>query len=413
MARWWLVVAIALVTCIVWYMNVELVPSMGSFRLQNWLALSDRRDTSTHDIVSFSGMLVMNYFNGSETSQCNGKCSSLFQRQKEKHEKWYDLRSDPNKVKKFLVYGSHQPAVSMDFSHCHASKCEMIHNKTNWREADVIIITDEAYPLGNRPLNQLWMMLVHESPLHTNIVKELEGKVNFTVTYRLDSTIHSPYGEYVPLSMDYYSNRPYPLPSKNYAQGKSKLVAWFVSNCNAKSPRDEYARELSTYIDVDIYGQCGFKECLRSSEDECFELLRKDYKFYLSFENSLCKDYITEKFFKNALSNDVVPVVMGASFEEYKMVAPPHSFIHVDQFESPAKLADYLLYLNRNGTAYNEYFSWHGHGVIRNWIAQPQCDMCLLVHTAHLVSPSWYQMYLNGGMMVVLGENYVGVFKQL
>ena len=30
-------------------------------------------------------------------------------------------------------------------------------------------------------------------------------------------------------------------------------------------------------------------------------------RFYLSFENSICEDYATEKFF-NALKSDIVPV---------------------------------------------------------------------------------------------------------
>ncbi|VDP08809.1 unnamed protein product [Schistosoma mattheei] len=78
---------------------------------------------------------------------------------------------------------------------------------------------------------------------------------------------------------------------------------------------------------------------------------------------------------------------MGASYEEYKRVAPPHSFIHVDQFESPEKLANYLKYLDRNDTAYNEYFSWHEHGTIDVWFPLPQCAICLFAHTAHKLKP--------------------------
>ncbi|CAH8562002.1 unnamed protein product [Schistosoma turkestanicum] len=80
---------------------------------------------------------------------------------------------------------------------------------------------------------------------------------------------------------------------------------------------------------------------------------------------------------------------MGASIEEYQRVAPPYSFIHVDQFESPAQLADYLKYLDNNDTAYNEYFAWHGHGVIHDFDAQPQCAMCLLAHTSPAFGPYW------------------------
>ena len=54
-----------------------------------------------------------------------------------------------------------------------------------------------------------------------------------------------------------------------------------------------------------------------------------DYKFVLSIENSVCKDYITEKFFNNGLASGVVPIVGGPDREAYEKVASRESFIHV------------------------------------------------------------------------------------
>lgn len=77
-------------------------------------------------------------------------------------------------------------------------------------------------------------------------------------------------------------------------RGKSKLVTWFVSNCQAKSGRLKYVEELSRHIGVDVYGECGTFRCKRS--ESCFsDVVEPNYFFYLSFENSFCDDYVTEK----------------------------------------------------------------------------------------------------------------------
>ena len=52
-------------------------------------------------------------------------------------------------------------------------------------------------------------------------------------------------------------------------------------------------------------------------------------QFYLAFENSLCGDYITEKFWK-VLSYNVVPVVLNGV--NMTRVAPPHSYIDIKDF---------------------------------------------------------------------------------
>lgn len=125
--------------------------------------------------------------------------------------------------------------------------------------------------------------------------------INWTATYRRDSDIVAPYERWV-----YYNPKwkQRATPEKNYAANKTKTVAWFVSNCAARNNRLQYANELKKYIPVDIYGACGSKKCPRfpvDSKEMCFHMLDKDYKFYLAFENSNCRDYITEKLFVNGL----------------------------------------------------------------------------------------------------------------
>ena len=78
-------------------------------------------------------------------------------------------------------------------------------------------------------------------------------------------------------------------------------MAWFVSNCVAANRRYEFVQQLRQYIPVDVYGECGTLGCPRDDQPKCDKSLSDTYKFYLSFENSNCEHYVTEKFFHNAL----------------------------------------------------------------------------------------------------------------
>ena len=51
---------------------------------------------------------------------------------------------------------------------------------------------------------------------------------------------------------------------------------------------------MKKWIPIDQFGSCSKKHC--NKYEECFDSIGTKYKFYLAFENSLCEDYITEKF---------------------------------------------------------------------------------------------------------------------
>ena len=99
-------------------------------------------------------------------------------------------------------------------------------------------------------------------------------RIDWTATYRRDSTIVAPYGAWTRYQEphDGHVHPEIDLSTKN------KNVAWFVSNCNAKNKRLEYAKELKEFIDVDIYGSCGDKKCSKASGRDCLEMMSKEYR---------------------------------------------------------------------------------------------------------------------------------------
>jgi alpha-1,3-fucosyltransferase len=115
--------------------------------------------------------------------------------------------------------------------------------------------------------------------------------------------------------------------------------------------------------------------------DNCTLAVQEHYKFYLAFENSFCNDYVTEKFFRHV--PHILTVVLGQA--DYGMVAPPHSYINVMEFEQgPKQLADYLWELDRNATRYLEYFWWKQHYSVYNARdvvrVQAMCKLCEKLH---------------------------------
>ncbi|XP_066953135.1 alpha-(1,3)-fucosyltransferase C-like [Macrobrachium rosenbergii] len=235
---------------------------------------------------------------------------------------------------------------------------------------------DKSLP-SKRSSHTRYVFWLLESPMHvyTNL-KRFENVFNWTFTYRLDSDFPSPFGRV------YRSRELRPLPvDKNYAFGKTKFAAWFVSNCVTKSGRATLVSTLQRWINVDVYGRCGRLKCSRSQGySKCYDTLERDYKFYFSFENSLCKDYATEKIFY-VLQYNVIPVVYGLF--NYTAHIPPGSYIDALDFPTAKGLAEYLQYLDKNDTAYNEYFRWKAyHKFPSEWsmLAKPWCDLCARLH---------------------------------
>ncbi len=108
-----------------------------------------------------------------------------------------------------------------------------------------------------------------------------------------------------------------------------------------------------------------------------------------SFENSVCNDYITEKFFK-VFDYDMVPIVFGTA--NYSKVAPAKSYLNVDDFETLEIFVAHIQYLERNATAYAEYFEWKSHFKV-NFFSKVFCHLCQALNDETSPVKTYSNMY--------------------
>ena len=278
---------------------------------------------------------------------------------------------------------------------CPVWQCESSDDRTNPETYDAVVFHQRSWALEDLPEKRLpsqrYIFWMKESPawrfVNTNL---MAGFFNWTLTYRWDSDSVSPYGWFSPVNESYLPmvpeqkllQRMLDSPSPiNYAANKTKLAAWFVSNCNSKSGRNAFVDFLQKFVPVDVYGRCGPFYCPKKREESCRRETERDYKFYFALENSLCADYVTEKFF-TMMNYNIVPVVFDLH-GHHKRSAPPHSYINAADFPSVRALADYLNLLDRNDSLYNRYFWWKGHYVVHSSESDqtlPMCHICALLH---------------------------------
>ena len=175
-----------------------------------------------------------------------------------------------------------------------------------------------------------------------------------------------------------------------------KLAAWLVSQCgvfeDAKA-RQLLVQTLQRFVPIDVFGRCSGRECPQTRTLSCRAYLGKNYKFYLAFENCLCQDYVTEKFF-HSFEYNMVPVVFGGA--NYSLYAPPGSYINALDYDSVEDLAKHLTYLDQNDDEYLKYFSWRGQFTMQVFYTNDHlCMICQKIHE-----------YLNPNMTVVAGAEF-------
>ena len=256
---------------------------------------------------------------------------------------------------------------------CVEGTCIFTHSRTELNnshtQAFVYYGTDIDWrdlPLPRQP-HHLWALLHEESPKN-NWILASEGGIS---VFNLTGTC-SRYSDY-PLSTQFFHKlewleRPVKVETSKKSSNGLGLVMYLQSDCDPPSDRDSYVEELMKYVTVDSYGKClhnkdlpeHLVDSLTFNSQEVHDYVAK-YKFSLAFENALCHDYITEKFWR-PLYVGSVPIVMGSP--TIKDWAPTnHSIIVADDFKSPKELAEYLHFLDQNDEEYEKFLEFKRTGV--------------------------------------------------
>jgi hypothetical protein len=85
-------------------------------------------------------------------------------------------------------------------------------------------------------------------------------------------------------------------------------------------------------------------------------LIASHYKFFISVENTIMDDYVTEKFYEGLLTDSVMVYLGAPNARQY---APsPQSFISALDFEGPASLATFLTELAADEERYQSFGAW-------------------------------------------------------
>jgi alpha-1,3-fucosyltransferase len=305
----------------------------------------------------------------------------------------FDCLKRSNKTKKILMWTKFNglPFRVYGFGYkkpfenhrCPITNCELTNDRKLINESDLVLFhlrnKINYLPTNETVLNkrQRWVHFIYESPIHCHLCDAYDNTFNLTATYTLESDFTSIYwtdsGLYWEENPDYQD--------KDVYSTKTNFSFALISWCSKSNGRFKYINELEKYISFDLFGKCG-TPC--PTDVDCRKYLSEKYKFFFAFENSVCRDYITEKFF-DTLRYDVVVVVMGAG--NYSYFIPKSGYINAMDFKTPKHLADYLLYLDSNKTAYNEYFKWKRY--IRYQADRPDqaylCEMCIRLHLEEFI----------------------------
>jgi hypothetical protein len=147
---------------------------------------------------------------------------------------------------------------------------------------------------------------------------------------------------------------------------RTEAAVFVARNCHSNNHREKIVKRLEQHFRVDSPSTCLHNTNSSFSKDKVVGLQK--YRIYLAFENSIVKDYVTEKVY-DGLEAGAVPVYLGAPNIEDGFV-PTGSIVNAAAFASTDSLAEYIKVLLRDKTAWNMHQEWRTRAPDNKFVAR-------------------------------------------
>jgi GR25 family glycosyltransferase involved in LPS biosynthesis len=298
-----------------------------------------------------------------KSSQCNpysGRCSCLREWDVHLNECMQNVTFKPV-ILEASGWMTDWPYLS-GLHRCEHSMCEVRHGHTrdSRTHARLFSVTDASVEKANSN-GAIMVVVAMESrsrfPLHGTL--EFKYFFDLGVSYHNQLDIQVSYNNYLPKD---FSSTGAPFDQKR------DPLLFIHTNCGSLH-RNELFDKISRLIPVDALGSCkkngdvatilpmcaGISRSGNTvwSESEC---LLHHYKFYLSIENSIDEDYVTEKLYQGLRAGSV-PIYFGATnIRDY--LPHPDSVLLISDFESIDVLIDYVKLATADKQVYAKHMLW-------------------------------------------------------
>jgi len=139
---------------------------------------------------------------------------------------------------------------------------------------------------------------------------------------------------------------------RNKWAAKQKIKFCAAPYSNIVSPRPEFHSMLNSYRQTDGFGLPHRNGDADRNEFKKYDFV-SDYKFCMSFENTLKLGYVTEKLLQ-AKTAGCIPLYWGSEYANHDF--NPECFIHINGggYKSVDECMEYIKHIDQNDTIYNK-----------------------------------------------------------